>query len=179
LESPELIDSAGHSYCIVCALAVPYSGQGAVRTTNARRALSDMEWGPHSLSLCAVHTFASGPSVQVTFLYKAVRGRALRSYGLNVARLANLPVELLANAKAKSEQLEQTMCRPLENATTHLYSLLAGSLAECGANPRSVLLPGGLPLRSGACFACTASRNGWRLANTWCACPFPHSFRLR
>jgi hypothetical protein len=131
-----------------------------------------------ALSLCAVHTFASGPSVQVTFLYKAVRGRALRSYGLNVARLANLPVELLANAKAKSEQLEQTMCRPLENATTHLYSLLAGSLAECGANPRSVLLPGGLPLRSGACFACTASRNGWRLANTWCACPFPHSFRL-
>jgi DNA mismatch repair protein MSH3 len=43
---------------------------------------------------------------KITFLYKLVRGAAGRSYGLNVARLADIPDELLAMAGKKSKELE-------------------------------------------------------------------------
>jgi len=45
----------------------------------------------------------------VTFLYKLVEKAAQRSYGLNVARLAELPPELLAVARAKSHELEEAI----------------------------------------------------------------------
>ncbi|KNC95837.1 uncharacterized protein SPPG_08780 [Spizellomyces punctatus DAOM BR117] len=45
-------------------------------------------------------------SHSIIFLYKLTRGLAHRSYGLNVARLANLPNELLATAREKAAELE-------------------------------------------------------------------------
>jgi len=45
----------------------------------------------------------------VTFLYKLVEKAAQRSYGLNVARLAELPPELLAVARAKSHEFEEAI----------------------------------------------------------------------
>ncbi|TPX68184.1 hypothetical protein SpCBS45565_g03260 [Spizellomyces sp. 'palustris'] len=45
-------------------------------------------------------------SHSIIFLYKFTRGLAHRSYGLNVARLANLPSELLATAREKASELE-------------------------------------------------------------------------
>ena len=48
------------------------------------------------------------PSIvpSVTFLYNLVNGAAARSYGLNVARLAGIPDEILKKAAAKSRELE-------------------------------------------------------------------------
>ncbi|XP_016076774.1 PREDICTED: DNA mismatch repair protein Msh3-like [Miniopterus natalensis] len=42
----------------------------------------------------------------VTFLYQITRGMAARSYGLNVAKLADVPGEILKQAASKSEELE-------------------------------------------------------------------------
>ncbi|KAL0079767.1 DNA mismatch repair protein msh3 [Phycomyces blakesleeanus] len=42
----------------------------------------------------------------VIFLYKMVPGISLKSYGLNVARIAGLPKKILAKAKIKSEEME-------------------------------------------------------------------------
>lgn len=42
----------------------------------------------------------------VTFLYHVVNGAAARSYGLNVARLAGIPSEILNTAAKKSHELE-------------------------------------------------------------------------
>eukprot|EP00124_Ichthyophonus_hoferi_P006069 Ihof_evm1s1173 gene=Ihof_evmTU1s1173 len=42
----------------------------------------------------------------ITFLYQMVIGTAKRSYGLNVARLAGLPEDILIRAREKSRELE-------------------------------------------------------------------------
>ncbi|XP_037015185.2 DNA mismatch repair protein Msh3 isoform X1 [Artibeus jamaicensis] len=42
----------------------------------------------------------------VTFLYQITRGIAARSYGLNVAKLADIPGEILKKAASKSKELE-------------------------------------------------------------------------
>lgn len=42
----------------------------------------------------------------VTFLYQITRGTAARSYGLNVAKLADVPREILRKATHKSKELE-------------------------------------------------------------------------
>lgn len=42
----------------------------------------------------------------VTFLYQITRGIAARSYGLNVAKLADVPREILQKAAHKSKELE-------------------------------------------------------------------------
>lgn len=46
----------------------------------------------------------------VTFLYQLTEGSAGQSYGLNVARLAQVPHSILARAAEKSKSL-QTICR--------------------------------------------------------------------
>lgn len=43
----------------------------------------------------------------ITFLYQVVRGKAARSYGLNVARLADIPQDILKMAACKSLELEE------------------------------------------------------------------------
>ncbi|KAK2755526.1 Mismatch repair protein msh3 [Arachnomyces sp. PD_36] len=47
----------------------------------------------------------------ITFLYEVGEGVAHRSYGLNVARLANVPASVLETAKVKSGELEEKICR--------------------------------------------------------------------
>lgn len=42
----------------------------------------------------------------VIFLYQITRGIAARSYGLNVAKLADVPGEILKKAASKSKELE-------------------------------------------------------------------------
>ena len=46
-------------------------------------------------------------SPEVTFLYKLTPGIAHRSYGLNVASLANLPAEVISVAGEKARILEE------------------------------------------------------------------------
>lgn len=55
---------------------------------------------------------------RVTFLYKLVDGKANKSYGINVARLANLPVVLLDRAKDILNHLEAS--NNLENKNTQI-----------------------------------------------------------
>jgi DNA mismatch repair protein MSH3 len=43
----------------------------------------------------------------LTFLYQLTEGAAAKSYGLNVARLAHIPQEILRLAASKSRWLEQ------------------------------------------------------------------------
>lgn len=43
----------------------------------------------------------------ITFMYQLARGIAKRSYGLNVARLADVPADILATASLKSRELEK------------------------------------------------------------------------
>ncbi|KAL4936423.1 hypothetical protein BDV06DRAFT_216687 [Aspergillus oleicola] len=53
----------------------------------------------------------TGTDEDITFLYEIGEGVAHRSYGLNVARLANLPGSLLEMAKQKSAELEEKIRR--------------------------------------------------------------------
>ncbi|KAL4796681.1 DNA mismatch repair protein Msh3 [Aspergillus venezuelensis] len=53
----------------------------------------------------------TGTGEDITFLYEIGEGVAHRSYGLNVARLANLPGSLLEMAKQKSAELEEKIRR--------------------------------------------------------------------
>ena len=50
-----------------------------------------------------------GPHEELTFLYQCISGAAQRSFGLNVARLADIPPEILAVAAHKSRQLEMVV----------------------------------------------------------------------
>jgi DNA mismatch repair protein MutS len=57
--------------------------------------------------LINVHVEVHEENNQITFLYKLVKGAANKSYGINVARLASLPDELLVRASAILGELEQ------------------------------------------------------------------------
>ncbi|OLL23002.1 DNA mismatch repair protein MSH3 [Neolecta irregularis DAH-3] len=48
-------------------------------------------------------------SKDVTFLYTVTQGTAHKSYGLNVARLAGLPNEVLSRAREKADEIENTV----------------------------------------------------------------------
>jgi DNA mismatch repair ATPase MutS len=45
----------------------------------------------------------------ITFLFKLVRGKATRSFGMNVARLAGMPREIIGKAASKSIDLENAI----------------------------------------------------------------------
>ncbi|KAF1987684.1 DNA mismatch repair protein MSH3 [Aulographum hederae CBS 113979] len=63
----------------------------------------------------------------VTFLYEIGDGVAHRSYGLNVARLANVPKSVLEVAAVKSKELEDSMARKgLANLSRKMMGLLSG-----------------------------------------------------
>ena len=47
----------------------------------------------------------------VTFLYSLTSGAAARSYGLNVARLADIPDEILVKAQTQSQYLESLVVK--------------------------------------------------------------------
>ncbi|CAL1530222.1 unnamed protein product [Lymnaea stagnalis] len=56
----------------------------------------------------------------VTFLYQLTGGTVLKSYGLNVARLAQLPTSILQRAKTKGQQFEDQIV--MKRIFTSLYS---------------------------------------------------------
>uniref|UniRef100_G1NWJ2 DNA mismatch repair protein n=1 Tax=Myotis lucifugus TaxID=59463 RepID=G1NWJ2_MYOLU len=61
----------------------------------------------------------------VTFLYQITRGIAARSYGLNVAKLADVPGEILKKAASKSKELEGlvNMKRKRRKCFTKLWTI--------------------------------------------------------
>lgn len=58
-------------------------------------------------SLKNVHVMVEEKDQEVTFLYKIAPGKSDRSYGINVARLAKLPEDLLERAQAILWELEE------------------------------------------------------------------------
>ena len=67
---------------------------------------------------------SAAADASVTFLYKLQRGVASRAFGINVARMAGVPAQVLACAAAKAEEVErQQQSRPL--ATAELAALRA------------------------------------------------------
>ncbi|GAM43368.1 hypothetical protein TCE0_047f18119 [Talaromyces pinophilus] len=63
---------------------------------------------------------------EITFLYEVGEGVAHRSYGLNVARLANLPHSVLDLARTKSSQLEEKIKRrQLANVVKYVGGILS------------------------------------------------------
>ena len=71
-----------------------------------------------------------GKSVcSVTFLYHLVSGAAARSYGLNVARLAGIPREILNLAAEKSNELESAVLSRRYVATPSLFSFSSSNIS--------------------------------------------------
>ncbi|MCJ1468340.1 Mismatch repair protein msh3 [Pseudocyphellaria aurata] len=65
---------------------------------------------------------------EITFLYEVGAGVAHRSYGLNVARLANIPESVLQLAAVKSNELEEeAQEKGMENLSRYLQSLVESS----------------------------------------------------
>lgn len=65
---------------------------------------------PHQLRNCHM-SYMVNDEDEVVFLYKLVDGIAMHSFGINVARLANIPVSILTRAKQISMQAQQEMER--------------------------------------------------------------------
>ncbi|MCD7449438.1 DNA mismatch repair protein msh6 [Datura stramonium] len=93
----------------------------------------------------------SGGVEEVTFLYRLTPGACPKSYGVNVARLAGLPDDVLQRAAAKSEELEiyghhrQSEESPCENLTRKTATLLQNLINlvvhnKCDFDNKSVLL---------------------------------------
>ncbi|KAL8967181.1 MAG: hypothetical protein Q9183_003037, partial [Haloplaca sp. 2 TL-2023] len=75
----------------------------------------------------------------ITFLYEVGEGVAHRSYGLNVARLANIPEPVLDVAASKSRQLEQDV---KQNNITNLSRILQNSLQFSNSSQSDALIAG-------------------------------------
>ncbi|KNE61022.1 hypothetical protein AMAG_06782 [Allomyces macrogynus ATCC 38327] len=67
---------------------------------------------------------------EVTFLYKLADGLADRSYGLNVARLAGVPEEVLAVAAEKSREMEARMTEGVQKRVVEEDGEELAALAE-------------------------------------------------
>ena len=52
---------------------------------------------------------------RITFLYKFIEGECPRSFGMNVARMAGLPQNVMELAKAKSREFNVKMGRMLKH----------------------------------------------------------------
>ncbi|KZF26791.1 DNA mismatch repair protein-like protein msh3 [Xylona heveae TC161] len=67
----------------------------------------------------------------ITFLYEIGEGVAHRSYGLNVARLANVPSSVLELAAVKSKELEENVKdKTFSNISTLLQNVMAESASD-------------------------------------------------
>lgn len=82
-----------------------------------------------------------GGNEEITFLYEVAEGVAHRSYGLNVARLANLPQSVLSLARQKSAQLEEKIRRKrLAALVGSVGHVLEGHAETSAGEPDGALL---------------------------------------
>ncbi|KAG8525356.1 Mismatch repair protein msh3 [Bacidia gigantensis] len=70
---------------------------------------------------------SEGDKEEITFLYEVGEGVAHRSYGLNVARLANVPDSVLEVAAVKSKEMEaDTKAKGVDHLSRSLRGLIEG-----------------------------------------------------
>ena len=99
------------------------------------QSLSGVARGSEGGAVRNVHmrfTESGGPETQVTFLYELGEGVAHRSYGLNVARLANVPRDVIEVAGVKSKEMEAEMRRAQVGSLGKALGRLAAGVAEGG-----------------------------------------------
>ncbi|EEP82874.1 hypothetical protein UREG_07739 [Uncinocarpus reesii 1704] len=78
-------------------------------------------------------TEAGNDGQDITFLYEVGEGVAHRSYGLNVARLANVPSSVIDVARTKSAELEERIKRKkLAGIAKGITKVLEGDKGETG-----------------------------------------------
>jgi DNA mismatch repair protein MSH6 len=88
---------------------------------------------PENVTLCHMGCLVDPENEKkVTFLYKLEDGMCPKSYGLNVAMLANLPMEVIELAAKKSKQFEKAIDMEVQEQKakqiyTKLKSLLSSS----------------------------------------------------
>lgn len=90
----------------------------------------------HMLTLQAVQS-TKRTLLQVTFLYTLTDGACPKSYGINVARLAGLPVEVVKRASCFATQLEEQhqsriLSMPLQQSEMQrLQNIRQGMTKDC------------------------------------------------
>ncbi|KAI3372025.1 hypothetical protein L3Q82_006895 [Scortum barcoo] len=72
----------------------------------------------------------------ITFLYQLTEGAAGRSYGLNVARLADIPESILHTAARKARELESTVNARRQTHTTNSRSAFNSANSKISAHHR-------------------------------------------
>ena len=70
---------------------------------------------------------------RITFLYKIVPGGADRSYGINVARMAGIPKDIIRHAQRLLKELEAGPARPAQLSLSALFAAADGA-AETAAS---------------------------------------------
>lgn len=75
---------------------------------------------------------------QVTFLYRFANGGCPKSYGLNVARLAQLPEEVIARAGERSAEFEDALAAAIERTHGEEAAQAARGVGSEGASTRGV-----------------------------------------
>ncbi|KAJ8900406.1 hypothetical protein K2173_025183 [Erythroxylum novogranatense] len=93
-------------------VALDELGRGTSTSDGQAIAESVLEHLVHKVSLCHMACQVGnevGGIEEVTFLYRLTPGVCPKSYGVNVARLAGIPVSVLKEATSKSRELE-TVC---------------------------------------------------------------------
>ncbi|KAJ3052416.1 Mismatch repair protein msh3, partial [Quaeritorhiza haematococci] len=73
-------------------------------------------------------------SKSIVFLYKLTPGLAHRSYGLNVARLANLPRSVIDLASVKSAELERKINETRKLARAKADASILKRLVSCSSS---------------------------------------------
>jgi len=106
-------DGTGIAHAVVKRL-VETTGCASMFATHYHSLVDDWKDDPRvalgHMQCYVAETDEAGDAVgDITFLYKLGQGSAPRSFGLNVARLAQLPEEVLRLAKAKSLEFEASM----------------------------------------------------------------------
>ncbi|KAG0236193.1 Mismatch repair protein msh3 [Mortierella sp. GBA43] len=94
----------------------------SARTVSGSEHTSEMETGRQPITASEVDSAAANESsstsdlddMDIVFLYKLVPGVSMKSYGLNVARMAKLPLSLITKAKVKSKELETILERRVQ-----------------------------------------------------------------
>lgn len=90
----------------LCLFITHYQAMAAMTDSFAKKELRNVH-----MKFTADGDDADHNAENITFLYEVGPGVAHRSYGLNVARLANVPEQVIAVAKGKSTELEKVMER--------------------------------------------------------------------
>ncbi|KAG0369047.1 muts domain V-domain-containing protein [Gamsiella multidivaricata] len=75
--------------------------------------------------------------MDIVFLYKLVPGVSLKSYGLNVARMAKLPLSLITKARIKSKELETVLERRVESRRHGRMLSRLHEIGECSTEDQA------------------------------------------